>query len=55
MTGFGDEKIAVEMMKLGAQDYLVKDQNFLEILNENKVLAQKVIIQWEVMMYLNQY
>lgn len=32
MTGFGDEKIAVEMMKLGAVDYLVKDQNFLEIL-----------------------
>ncbi len=32
MTGFGDEKIAVEMMKLGAYDYLVKDQNFLEIL-----------------------
>lgn len=32
MTGFGDERIAVEMMKLGAVDYLVKDQNFLEIL-----------------------
>lgn len=32
MTGFGDEKIAVEMMKLGSVDYLVKDQNFLEIL-----------------------
>lgn len=32
MTGFGDERIAVDMMKLGARDYLVKDKNFLEIL-----------------------
>ena len=32
MTGNGDERIAVEMMKLGAKDYLVKDQNFLETL-----------------------
>jgi PAS domain S-box-containing protein len=28
MTGFGDEAIAVDMMKLGAEDYLVKDSNF---------------------------
>ncbi len=32
MTGNGDERIAVEMMKMGARDYLVKDQNFLEVL-----------------------
>ncbi|MFC1514089.1 response regulator [candidate division KSB1 bacterium] len=32
MTGFGDENIAVEMMKLGALDYLIKDTNFLEFL-----------------------
>lgn len=32
MTGNGDERIAVEMMKLGARDYLVKDQNFLDII-----------------------
>ena len=31
-TGQGDEKIAVEMMKLGARDYLVKDATFLELL-----------------------
>ncbi|MCP4214968.1 MAG: response regulator [bacterium] len=31
MTGNGDERIAVEMMKMGARDYLVKDRNFLEI------------------------
>ena len=34
MTGFGDEKIAVEMMKLGAKDYIVKEADFLEILVE---------------------
>ncbi len=32
MTGHGDERIAVEMMKLGARDYLVKDKSFLDIL-----------------------
>jgi len=32
MTGNGDERIAVEMMKMGAMDYLVKDVAFLELL-----------------------
>lgn len=32
MTANGDEKIAVEMMKLGAHDYLVKDHVFCEML-----------------------
>lgn len=32
MTGHGDEKLAVEMMKQNARDYIVKDENFLEIL-----------------------
>jgi PAS domain S-box-containing protein len=32
ITGHGDERIAVEMMKLGARDYLVKDQTLLEVL-----------------------
>ncbi|NVO03067.1 MAG: PAS domain S-box protein, partial [Bacteroidetes bacterium] len=32
MTGYGDEKIAVEMMKMGAYDYLIKDSSFIEIL-----------------------
>ena len=31
-TGSGDEKVAVEMMKLGARDYLVKDSAFLDVL-----------------------
>ncbi len=30
MTGQGDERLAVEMMKLGAEDYLVKDTEFLD-------------------------
>jgi PAS domain S-box-containing protein len=32
MTGHGDERLAVEMMKLGAADYLVKDTGFTTIL-----------------------
>ena len=32
ITGRGDEKIAVEMMKLGAVDYIVKDSTFLDLL-----------------------
>jgi len=32
ITGQGDERVAVEMMKLGALDYLVKDQEFLEFM-----------------------
>ncbi|MGD8779275.1 MAG: PAS domain S-box protein [Ignavibacteria bacterium] len=32
MTGFGDEKLAVEMMKLGAIDYLIKDESFQQLI-----------------------
>jgi len=32
ITGHGDERTAVQMMKLGAIDYLVKDEAFLELL-----------------------
>lgn len=31
-TGQGDEYIAVEMMKLGARDYIIKDSHFLEMI-----------------------
>lgn len=31
-TGQGDERIAVEMMKLGARDYVIKDTNLLQYL-----------------------
>jgi len=32
ITGHGDEKIAVEMMKQGARDYIVKGPDFIDIL-----------------------
>jgi len=32
LTGKGDEKIAVEMMKMGAYDYIVKEGNFIKLL-----------------------
>ncbi len=32
MTGQGDEKLAVEIMKLGASDYLIKDNDLLDTL-----------------------
>ncbi len=32
MTGYGDERIAVDVMKMGALDYLVKDSNFMDLL-----------------------
>lgn len=40
MTGQGDEKTAVKMMKMGAKDYITKDTNFLENLPSsiNKIL-----------------
>jgi signal transduction histidine kinase len=42
MTGFGDQKIAVEIMKLGARDYIVKDSDFIEHLPRliNRTLKQ---------------
>lgn len=32
ITGHGDERTAVKMMKLGALDYMVKDSSFIELL-----------------------
>ncbi|MGP8198241.1 MAG: response regulator [Limisphaerales bacterium] len=42
ITGQGDEQVAVEMMKSGARDYLVKGAGFLEVLPSvaARVLAQ---------------
>lgn len=42
MTGHGDERIAVEMMKLGARDYLVKDHALIEVLPQ---IMEQVFIQ----------
>jgi PAS domain S-box-containing protein len=60
-TGQGDERIAVEMMKLGARDYIIKDTNLLELLpsiigrvakeidNEHKLkLAEKELKESEI-------
>jgi PAS domain S-box-containing protein len=57
-TGQGDERIAVEMMKLGARDYVIKDTHFLEmitlvigkvdraVVNETKLrLAEKALVE----------
>ena len=31
-TGQGDERVAVDLMKLGAKDYIIKDSHFLEMI-----------------------
>ncbi len=49
ITGQGDEKIAVEMMKLGARDYLVKDTVFLDLLpSVVKRVIQELAVQEEL-------
>jgi PAS domain S-box-containing protein len=32
MTGYGDEQVAVDMMKLGAKDYIIKAGSFIDLL-----------------------
>mgnify|MGYP001221508672 CR=1 FL=1 len=34
ITGQGDERVAVDMMKIGARDYLIKDVEFLQLVPE---------------------
>ncbi len=43
-TGHGDEHIAVEMMKLGAKDYVVKDSTFI---NRISIVVDRVIREIE--------
>ncbi len=45
MTGQGDENIAVQMMKLGARDYLIKDGNYLEQLPHT---VERLIYELEI-------
>ncbi len=57
ITGHGDENIAVDMMKLGAIDYLIKDAVFMELLpavveqtlqslhNQRRLLATEAELQ----------
>lgn len=57
-TGQGDESVAVEMMKLGAKDYIIKDSNLLDLIilvirkvareieNENKLKqAEQALVE----------
>ena len=50
LTGQGDEKTAVEFMKLGARDYLIKEPNLLEYLPE---VVQHVIKEIEIELELD--
>ena len=40
MTGQGDERLAVEMMKLGAADYLVKGLDLLDLLPATLIISR---------------
>ena len=51
MTGHGDEKIAVNMMRLGAKDFLFKDSTFLEYL---PAVVKKIIDQINVEINLSE-
>jgi PAS domain S-box-containing protein len=44
MTGFGDERLAVEIMKSGAIDYIVKSGNVFEQL---PTIARRALREWE--------
>ena len=44
ITGQGDERVAVEMMKRGALDYVVKDAQFLELV---PTIVQRALAQIE--------
>lgn len=44
ITGQGDERVAVQMMKKGALDYLVKDADFLEIM---PTMVRRAVEQFE--------
>ena len=53
MTAYGNEHVAVTMMKLGARDYIVKDTNFVSFLPSvvkntvNRILTEKRLIASE--------
>ncbi|MFW5702118.1 MAG: PAS domain S-box protein, partial [Bacteroidota bacterium] len=53
MTAYGNEHVAVEMMKLGARDYLVKDHNFLKFLPRvventvNEILTERRLKEYQ--------
>jgi PAS domain S-box-containing protein len=51
ITGHGDEKTAVEMMKLGALDYMIKDSSFIDLL---PTVIQQVINHLDIEHKLNE-
>ena len=51
ITGHGDEKTAVEMMKLGALDYMIKDSSFVDLL---PTVIQQVINHLDIENKLNE-
>ncbi|MFN3557300.1 MAG: response regulator [Bacteroidales bacterium] len=51
ITGHGDEKTAVEMMKLGALDYMIKDSSFIDLL---PTVIQQVINHIDIENKLNE-
>ncbi len=51
ITGHGDEKTAVEMMKLGALDYMIKDSSFVDLL---PTVIQQVINHIDIENKLNE-
>jgi PAS domain S-box-containing protein len=51
ITGHGDEKTAVEMMKLGALDYMIKDSSFIDLL---PTVLQQVLNHLDIEIKLNE-
>lgn len=50
MTGDGDERLAVEMMKKGAIDYIVKDLGFIEVL---PAMLERALTHYDTMKKLD--
>jgi len=51
ITGHGDEKVAVEMMKLGASDYIIKSSGLREILPHVVARVVNDIVQKKKLLY----
>ena len=47
MTGHGDERTAVEMMKMGARDYITKNDSFLSLLKVLPHILTRIFIEIE--------